>query len=277
MAVGREVGFLSGWRRRRRPARFAILGAVVLTFVLVSTIAVALFFPRPALGAQTSLTVLTGSVLVKDPAGGDFLAAQNGQLVAPGTTVKTGDDGNAVLTFFDGSTVTVEPGTEFTVKQFTVTSSGDLIAEMEQISGRTWHVVTHILTPSSKYNVKTPSATASVRGTAFHLGVTPTTTNVGTKEGVVATTAGGATVDVTPDKQVDVNLGNTPPTPVDLPPPPATVKITLDATQNAAVINSNGLSVGCRTAFRSATSQDRKSPWRTASLSWRFRRSFRDD
>ena len=69
--------------------------------------------------------------------------------------------------------------------------SGSTIVQLAQSLGRSWHVVTHLTTADSRYEVRTPAATASVRGTSFEVAVDyglggPTTT-VTTTEGRVAT------------------------------------------------------------------------------------------
>jgi hypothetical protein len=66
---------------------------------------------------------------------------------------------------------------------------GGTVIGMMQTLGRTWHVVTKLIEGSSRYEVRTPSSTASVRGTIFGVEVSadadgPTAT-VTTKEGVV--------------------------------------------------------------------------------------------
>ncbi|MHB8632294.1 MAG: FecR family protein, partial [Candidatus Limnocylindria bacterium] len=229
--------------RQKRSVRRAALGGAVLLFVLIATGLTAALFPRPALGAQTTLTILSGTVAVKQ-ANGTFGPALDGELVQEGTTIRTGPDANAVLTFFDGSTVTIAASTEFTLQTYTVTGSGDLLAEMTLAVGSTWHVVAHALSANSKYEVHTNGATASVRGTAFTLRTAGGRTNVMTTEGTVNTAAGGSSVDVHPQQETDVESGQRPSPPVPAPPPPATVKIVLDATSNAVVMDQHGRSVG---------------------------------
>jgi hypothetical protein len=72
--------------------------------------------------------------------------------------------------------------------------------QLAQSLGRTWHVVTHLTTADSRYEVRTPAATASVRGTSFEVAIDdgpggPTTT-VTTTEGRVATADAAASSEV---------------------------------------------------------------------------------
>src|SRR5260370_29959004 len=118
-------------------------------------------------------------------------------------------------------------------------SAGDVIIGMAQTFGSTWDVVEHKLTGNSKYEVRTPASTASVRGTGFKKKYDPVKKldSTETVDGVVSSALpSGASVNVTPGKLGEVTQGATQiETPKDAPEPPATVKIVLDAsnTKNA--------------------------------------------
>ncbi|MEX2229833.1 MAG: hypothetical protein WEB13_09375 [Dehalococcoidia bacterium] len=101
----------SPWRRASRKVRIAIVGTTLLAFTLVATGALALLTAGPAIGAQSTLTVLAGTVAVRE-AGTDFAAAADGQLIGPRVAIRTGPDSHAVLTYVDGTTVTIEPDSE---------------------------------------------------------------------------------------------------------------------------------------------------------------------
>ena len=66
---------------------------------------------RAALGASTTLTIITGPVFTRHLTG-DFGPADDGVVLGPGDTVKTGPAARAVLTYFEGSTVEIEPDSE---------------------------------------------------------------------------------------------------------------------------------------------------------------------
>lgn len=143
-----------------------------------------------ALGSSTTITVIGGSVSVRHGAAGTFVAAVDGEVLNAGDAVRTADASRAVLTYFEGSTVTIEPNTELAIDAAAANGS-DTIVEMTQTIGRTWHVVTKVVTGGSKYEVRTPASTASVRGTAFTVDTDGTTTTITTTEGTV--------VDAVPD------------------------------------------------------------------------------
>lgn len=153
-----------------------------------------------AFGASTSLTILSGDVSVRH--GSDaFVAAVDGETLNAGDAVRTAADARAILTYFEGSTVTIEPASEISIDNAETLADGGTVVAMTQTLGRTWHVVTKLITGSSKYEVKTPASTASVRGTEFQVDADANVTTVTTTEGTVMQrvddpSTGGATVDV---------------------------------------------------------------------------------
>lgn len=68
-------------------------------------------------GATATLSVLSPTVEWIGGPDGARRPAQHGMDLAAGDRVKTGEGGLALVTFLDGSTVTVQPGSEVTVKQ----------------------------------------------------------------------------------------------------------------------------------------------------------------
>ncbi len=184
---------------RNTRLRFAV-ATVALTFVLAIAFgAFGAVSNAQVFGASTSLTVLSGEVMVRHGAG-DFVAAFDGQVLNEGDTVRTGTDARAVLTYFEGSTVTVEPDTQLTIENSAALADGSTVVVMSQAFGRTWHVVTKLITGSSKYDVKTPANTASVRGTAFEVSSDENATTVTTTEGTVLSST------VNPDDGRRVNV-----------------------------------------------------------------------
>src|SRR6266851_86511 len=230
---------------KRRPLRIAVLAGVVIAFVLVTTGVLAALFPARAAASSSSLEVLDGIVAISHD-GSSFAEGHDGDLVQQGDLVRTGTDSHAILTFFDGSTIEVEPDSELIVHTLQADSAGDILMTMQQNVGRSWHVVSHALTPNSKYEVKTPTTTATVRGTAFLVSVSPTgRSNVQTTDGVVHAIAGGEEVQIPPGFETNVDVGGGPPDPATpAPPPPAVVRIVIDPTPNAAVVDANGRTVG---------------------------------
>lgn len=191
-------------RRTTRAAGIALCVAMCATTVLgVSGARVAAQVQAQTAVRTTQrpaaiLTVISGDVLARGSRG-DFSPAADGAVLYVGNTVRTGARARAVITLFEGSTVELEPGSDIAIEDAT-TRSGSTMVRLAQSLGRTWHVVTHLITADSRYEVKTPAATASVRGTAFEVavddGAAGPTTTVTTTEGRVATTDAAATTEV---------------------------------------------------------------------------------
>ena len=157
------------------------------------------------LQAAAVLTVISGDVLMRFGAS-SFSSAADGAILYVGSTVRTSSDARAVITLFEGSTVELEPASDITIEEATM-RGGSTIVQLAQSLGRSWHVVTHLTTADSRYEVRTPAATASVRGTAFEVAVDdgaggPTTT-VTTAEGRVATADAAASSEVLVERRSD--------------------------------------------------------------------------
>jgi len=234
---------------KSRTARALLLLGLTAAFALVMTGALALLFPTQALGSSSTLEVLDGAVAVSR-GGNTFVMGQDGDMLQEGDVIRTGEGAHAVLTFFDGSVIELEPDSEIRVETLQATSAGDLLMTMQQTIGRSWHVVSRTLSPNSKYEVRTPAATAAVRGTAFLVTVTPQgLANVQTTDGVVGMAGGGQEVLVPAGFQSNVPPGGVPEPTTPAPPPPAVVRIVLDATPNAAVVDAFKRTVGVINGF----------------------------
>lgn len=117
---------------------------------------------RPALRPVAILTVLSGGVLMRSPAG-DFIAALDGTVLHVGTVLRTSADARALITLFEGSTMELDPASDVTIED---AQSGSTIA---QSFGRGLRVVMRLTAADSRYEQTTPAATASVRGVDFEV------------------------------------------------------------------------------------------------------------
>ena len=148
-----------------------------------------------ALVSISTLTVVDGSVLISH-AGSGFAPAREGEVVAAGDTIRTASGAAAEITYFEGSSVRLEADTQIVVESLRSEADGGTVIGMMQTLGRTWHVVTKLISGSSRYEVHTPSSTASVRGTIFavdvHVDADGPGATVTTSEGVVVHSATGA-------------------------------------------------------------------------------------
>src|SRR5438034_11624734 len=111
---------------KSRTARALLLLGLIAVLALVMTGAVALLFPTQALGSSSTLEVLDGVVAVSHD-GNTFVIGQDGEMVQQGDVIRTGEGAHAVLTFFDGSVIELEPDSEIRVATLLATSAGDLL------------------------------------------------------------------------------------------------------------------------------------------------------
>ncbi|HEX6061242.1 MAG TPA: FecR domain-containing protein [Candidatus Limnocylindria bacterium] len=230
--------------RRLRLGVTATGVAFVIAIMLGVTGALVPAGQAAASGAST-LTILAGSVWVRH-AGGDFESAADGAVLIAGDTIMTGADARAVLTYFEGSTVEMEPASELTIDSARSDPNGDTIIVMQQNLGVTWHVVTHLLTTGSMYEIHTSTATASVRGTQFTVAIEPDgTTTQTTTEGAVADTDTQATATVLtqPGHQTKTRSGEAPAQPAPVAAPDRTVTVTI-TDENALVVDTLGRANG---------------------------------
>lgn len=123
--------------------------------------------PLPAARAQpaggATLTLLAGRAEVAPP-NGAFAPAADGQTVPVGARVRTGPDGRAVLTFFDGSTATLDPATELTIQRIEPSGGqGGLLLGIGLAVGRVWAQVTALVERGSSFEVQAGGTTAVAR------------------------------------------------------------------------------------------------------------------
>ena len=139
--------------------------------------------------ASASLRVLAGTVEVQPPSA-DFGLAVDGQALEEGFTIRTGADGRAAIEYFDGSITRLDENTTFKIVTLQILDNDDQskVIEGEQSEGSTYSRVTELTDSASRFDVTTPTATASVQGTIYAIFVDPVTgaTTVAVLDGAVA-------------------------------------------------------------------------------------------
>ncbi|MBI3522871.1 MAG: FecR domain-containing protein [Chloroflexi bacterium] len=168
--------------------------------VLIVAGAIVLFLPKGGVSAANAATisVLNGDVTAQHGSA-PFGPAIDGDIMSTGDVVRADRAGRAVLAFFDGSTLSIEPGSEVKVVSLARVGGDGIQVTIEQTLGRTWASVSKLKTPDSKFELKTPTSTAVVRGTTFETlvevvnGQTVTTIKTDEGEVLVQAVAGGQT------------------------------------------------------------------------------------
>lgn len=159
-----------------------------------------------------TMRVLSPNVEIARGATAPFGAALDGDVIGEGDRARTDASGAGIINFFDGSSLALDPSTEIGVVAIDERSSG-VIASFTQAVGRTWSSV-HKQAGTPRYEIKTPAATAVVRGTAFEIIVRADGfTTVRVSEGTVAVSAQGVTVLVQAGFETIVTPGQPPSTP----------------------------------------------------------------
>jgi hypothetical protein len=99
--------------------------------------------------------------------------AEVGTTLETGDSIKAGRDSQAVITFFDGSTIELEANTEVKVSELGITDEGSTTIKLEQVIGTTISRVQKLTDPASSYEVEAPACVAVVRGSVLKLVVSP--------------------------------------------------------------------------------------------------------
>ncbi len=211
-----------------------------------------LYLPRGSdASADNAATVAVLNTAIDAQKGSsDFAPALDGDILSNGDFVRSSKDGRAVLTFFDGSTLSVDPASLVKVLTLNRLGSGGIQLLVEQTLGRSWAVVSKLKTPDSKFEIKTPTGVAAVRGTSFETIVTQNadgtisvTYKVDDGEILVTANAGGS-VAVGANQQVTISTNQ--PAPAQAVPQAATPRFVLTASTGLefAVTASTGATCG---------------------------------
>jgi hypothetical protein len=217
------------------------------------------------IGGGALLYVRSGSDVSADPAAtvavlntavdaqkgsSEFAPALDGDVLSDGDFVRSSKDGRAVLTFFDGSTLSVDPASLVKVLTLSRLSSGGMQVLVEQTLGRSWAAISKLKTPDSKFEIKTPTSIAAVRGTSFETNVTQSadgtfsvTYKVDEGEILVTANAGGS-VAVGANQQVTIGTNQPAPAQANAQPPTSRLVMTAATGIEFSVTASTGATCG---------------------------------
>ena len=149
--------------------RFSLVGLVLLVVAAAGCARSA-----GSTDETAELQILAGTVEVA-VGDGDFGAATDGQVLEAGYTVRTGADGRAAIEYFDGSVTRLDHDTTFTITTLETLDNDDesTVIEGEQANGNTYNRVVSLTDSASRFDVETPTATASVQGTIYAIIINP--------------------------------------------------------------------------------------------------------
>jgi hypothetical protein len=116
-------------------------------------------------GPRAIVREITGTVEIKAPGSSNWVPARPGQSIARAAVVSTGFKSTAVIAL-GNSLLSVQPLTRLTVEEIRESAGNERV----NISLQTGRIRADVKPPvggKTEFTVKSPSATASVRGTSF--------------------------------------------------------------------------------------------------------------
>src|SRR5207302_554282 len=120
------------------------LKKLLVLLVVLGAIAAFLYYPRGTSVASASdaatLAVLN-TAIEGSRSGGSFAPALDGEVYKTGDLVRANVEGRAVLTFFDASTVSVDPGSQVRVITLNKVPGEGIQVTIQQDLGRSWSSV----------------------------------------------------------------------------------------------------------------------------------------
>lgn len=189
-----------------------------------------------ALASRCTLSLLSGGAEIQLPGSDSWQTAADGMVLEAGTRVKTPPTSHVLLTFFEGSTIKLEPGADVEVQRVEQADGQRTEIVLKQWLGKTWSRVVRKADPGSRYEIRTPSAYALVRGTLFETEVDEAgSTVVRTIEGLVSVGAQNEEIELAAGQEVGVTSGAPPSEPQPIPPADSELNISVSMPAVASV------------------------------------------
>jgi hypothetical protein len=187
----------------------AIVLAIVGTLYLIGA-----FQPsqaHSALVTNCTLNIMAGKVEIQKNQTASWMSGNEGDTLSIGDVIRTAADSNALLTFFEGSTLKIGPESQIEIQQISQSETNQTTIILKQLVGTTWSRVVHMADPGSRYEIVTPVSYAMVRGTEFETAVNDQgVTTLQVIHGTVAVQAQGQEVLVSAGYKVNVEPGAAP-------------------------------------------------------------------
>lgn len=171
------------------------------------------------------LMVVKGEVTLVSKKTGEKLSAKVGKKVFEGDSLESGPTGRAKIVMADKNVINISPNSQLVIEKY-VNDGSNKNVELNVLKGKVRASVEERYDgEKNKFNVKTPSAVAGVRGTDFITGYNPSTriSEVITFSGIVAVGQPGPKgailnpVFVNKGQMTKASLGKAPEPPKELP------------------------------------------------------------
>ncbi|HEV3271080.1 MAG TPA: FecR family protein [Candidatus Methylacidiphilales bacterium] len=130
-----------------------------------------------------------GTVEFAPPGSSSFAPLEQGKELAVGSTIRTGDDGSAVILTTPGSAIKLGSDSNLRLNALAFAKSGSTVTQREAHLQLTSGVVSALIDPSTPkitdFQVQTPEGSAAARGTFYAVMVYQGKTYVSVKHGRV--------------------------------------------------------------------------------------------
>ena len=146
---------------------------------------------------------------------------EEGASLSEGDIVKTGSDGRAAIEYFDGSLTRLDFGTTFELITLETldNDANSKVIEASQTAGNSYNRVAELTDAESRFDIDTPTATASVQGTVYAVILNPDgSTTVATIDGTVSAGTGDTSTDVLSGTMVIIGADGSVSDPQPIPP-----------------------------------------------------------
>jgi hypothetical protein len=173
-------------------------------------------------GSPTTISTVTGDVSVQKAGTSTWVAATPGTSLEENDRIKTGSGSNAVITFFEGSTIERAANTEISVSELGIAEAGgSTLIKLQQQIGTTKSRVEKLVDPASNYEIDTPAGAAVVRGSVGDVEVKEDgTTIITNREGRWCAIGQGKEVCMPSGYYIIIVPSHAPGPPIHIPPPP---------------------------------------------------------
>jgi uncharacterized repeat protein (TIGR01451 family) len=159
----------------------------------------------------TMLSITEGNVFVMKAGTDSWIEAHAGMSLKSGDIIKSGNSSSAEITFFDGSTIELEAGTQIEIVTLGMSDTGSTTIKLKQAIGDTISRVNKLVDSASRYEIETPACVAAVRGSVMIVEViTDGTTWVTNERGDIWVIANGVELQVPPGRKCIVIPGQPP-------------------------------------------------------------------
>ena len=193
--------------KTKRGLELSVTALFVVALLLVG--AVLIFSGGTASAKQiATLRLLGGEVAVQH--GDDALEpGEEGESLREGDIIRTGPDGRAAIEYFDGSLTRLDYDAKFslvTLETLRNPAESKVILG-GQTAGNSYNRVNDLTDAESRFEIGTPTATASAQGTVYAVIVGEGSTTIAVAEGLVTASSASGSLGVSAGKMVVVGAG----------------------------------------------------------------------